>query len=181
MGGQFVGFGYDSFLGFTIEEESAPSFVMKLNPTAESYEWATHHNRGATNSGDLIYNPYTNEVAITDMGYSTNFDWDGYGISDPSGANAYIARFDPETGAIIGLDDIGGSVGYTEYGASLAVDSAGDYILGGSFAHNLYDKDENVICNPGGQTDYFLTKLATQTCNEPILETPTIQKEVIKV
>jgi len=181
MGGQFVGFGYDSFLGFAIEDQAAPSFVMKLNPTAESYEWATHHNRGSSSSGDLIYNPYTDEVAITDMGYSTNFDWDGYGISDPSGANAYIARFDPETGAIIGLDDIGGSVGYTEYGASLAVDSAGDYILGGSFAHNLYDKDDNVIWNTGGQTDYFLTKLATQACNELILETPTIQKEVIKI
>jgi hypothetical protein len=84
---------------------------------------------------------------------------------DNQGNDVLFARFNKNTGACLSLHKIPGNIGYNDYGCSIAVDASGDYIVGGNFSGTLTFSGGAQITNIGGQSDFFITKFATQVCS----------------
>ncbi|HLS29878.1 MAG TPA: T9SS type A sorting domain-containing protein, partial [Flavobacteriaceae bacterium] len=175
LGGKYSSHG--DLLGFTSEEGLTPNFIMKTDPTFENLIWASysHGNEDsqistgtAFEDGALLIND--DELVFTGASGGTGFTWAGKTIDiteQIAGFNTLFARFDTETGDAIELNSMESSLHYDEVGTALAIDAAGDYLVGGQFEYDLFDDHGNVVYNVGGQTDFFLTKYATQACNEP--------------
>lgn len=176
LGGKFTRFG--DILGFTFDDLLTPNVVMKTDPTFENLIWASY-SKGSEDSpvstgtafddGAIMF--HNNELIFTGASGGPGFTWGGKTIDvtpEIAGFNTLFARFDKDTGNAIELNIIESSLGYDEAGLALATDSAGDYLVGGQFEYNLFDDYGNVVYNVGGQTDFFITKYATQACNEPM-------------
>ncbi|HLS31825.1 MAG TPA: T9SS type A sorting domain-containing protein, partial [Flavobacteriaceae bacterium] len=177
LGGKFLSSG--DLLGFTIEEDLGlnPNFVMKTDPTFENIIWASYAHGTeetppsvgtAAEQGALLLND--DELVFTGWGFGEEFVWAGqthYFHEPGGGTDVLFARFDIESGDCIELNHLESDYGSDEIGTALAIDAAGDYLVGGQFEYNLFDDHGNVVYNAGGQTDFFLTKYATQACNEP--------------
>jgi hypothetical protein len=181
LGGRLIGMNLDSFLGLTIPEPIATSFVMKVNPTASTLLWSTYYNHnGSPNVGAVLVNG--SEVGFTGYCFSSNFTWGTQSIfasNTNQGTEVLFARFNATTGACTALNKIPGDVGYGDAGTALAVDASGDYILGGGFGHYLYDVNNNFVINSGSQTDFFVAKFATQACSP--LSTEEFDKDQINI
>lgn len=166
IGGKYLGFGLDTFIGFTDPTPGIPSFVMKVNPTADTLLWSTYHNKGTSNYGAIIVKG--NEVGFTSYCYDPDFAWGGQTLvatAAPGQATEVLfARFNATTGACLSLNKIPGDVGYDDKGTALAVDASGDYILGGSLGHQL-TFTTNTITNIGSQSDFFVAKYSTSVCS----------------
>ncbi|MFN8274734.1 MAG: T9SS type A sorting domain-containing protein [Flavobacteriaceae bacterium] len=109
-----------------------------------------------------------NEVGFTDYCSGTNFVWGSQTLNATGtnqGNDVLFARFNKNTGACLSLNKIPGNVGFDDYGCALAVDASGDYILGGNFSGTLTFDGGAQITNSGGQSDFFITKFATQACS----------------
>lgn len=183
LGGKLTGFEYqDSFLGFYVDGDISPSYVMKTDPTAENLLWGTHNIQNVNYGGAIVFNEYANELAFTSNAGGT-FIWGDQSIEvNNSGEykDVLLARFDPETGVCTNLDVIGANPGYPDRGTALAVDAAGDYLVGGGFSYNLIDAAGNEVYNVGGQSDFFVAKYATQDCNTPVASVEGFGYDLIK-
>lgn len=165
LGGRLTGLNFNNFLGLVIPETIIPGFIMKVNPTATSLLWSSYNNTGTLQRGAIVLNG--NEIAYTSYCAGTNFTW-GSQTLNASGTNqgteVLLARFNKDTGACIQLTKIPGNVGYDDAGTALAVDSSGDYILGGGTGGQLTftTNSTNTI---GPQSDFFVAKYSTSTCS----------------
>lgn len=183
LGGLYAGFDNPStFLGFGVDGDTNPSFVMKTDPTAENLIWGTHNTQSVNIGGALLLNTTTNELAFTSNA-GQEYTWGDQTIQ-VNGSGEYkdvlLARFDPGTGECINLNVIPADPGYTDRGTALAVDAAGDYLVGGGFGYNLIDANGNETYNIGGQSDFFIAKYATQACNEPVAGVEGFGREGLK-
>lgn len=157
-------------LGFATDAPGIANFVMKTDSTFENLIWASQASISASEEGALLV--YKDELIYTGWGYGEDFTWgDQSHYFNPHGTltDVLFARFDTETGACLEINNMVSDDGFQEIGTALAVDAAGDYLVGGQFDYNLYDDFGNVVYNIGaGQTDFFIAKYATQACNEPM-------------
>jgi len=162
--GTATGMGDVNFLDFTIPETIIPNFVFKLNPTATNIIWSTYANKSGSRSGGLMYNE--NKVMVTTGAFGEDFTWGNMSLSmTPNGSGErgiLLASFDSQTGSTLSLNKIEGD-GYSS-GNSITVDNNGDYIIGGGFGHYIYDVNGNQNFNAGGNTDFFVSKFATEAC-----------------
>lgn len=165
LGGRLVGLNFNNFLGLIIPETIAPGFIMKVNPTATTLLWSSYNNGDALQRGAIVLN--NNELAFTSHCAGTTFTW-GTQTLNASGTNqgteVLLARFNKDTGACIQLTKIPGNVGYNDAGTALAVDSSGDYILGGGTGGQL-TFTTNTTNTIGPQSDFFVAKYSTSTCS----------------
>ena len=67
IGGKFLGFGLDTFIGLTVPDLTVPGFIMKVNPTADTLLWGSYNNTGTGNEGAILYN--NNEESKTTISY----------------------------------------------------------------------------------------------------------------
>ena len=167
MAGKMIGFNQDSFIGFSIPETIIPSFVMKVNPTADTLLWASPNNGGggADNYGAITLKG--NEIGFAGNCFSNNFVWGSQSIFASNineGSEILLARFDKDTGNCLSLVKIPGDIGYNDNGTSLTTDASGDYILGGGFGHYLYINGTTLV-KEGSQSDFFIAKYATSACS----------------
>lgn len=167
IGGNILGANYESFLTVhtTATQFINPPFIIKLNPTADTVLWSTLPNRSSVHHGALALNG--NELGVTTSAYSTSYTWGNqtlYVSATNDGTEAILARLDAATGACIGLSKTLGDPGYDDVGTSLAVDTNGDYIMGGGFGHLLTFTTNNVD-NIGSQSDFFIAKYSTSVCS----------------
>ncbi len=165
LGGRMTGFGLETFLGFTIPDPIVTGFIMKVNPTATSLFWSSYNNKDALERGAIIVNG--NEIGYAGYCYGTDFTWGSQVLNanaGGTGTEVLLARFNKTTGACIGLSKIPGNVGYDDAGTALAVDSSGDYILGGGCGGQMTFAT-NSITTIGPQGDFFVAKYATSPCS----------------
>ncbi len=166
IGGRYLGFGLDTFIGFNDPVPGIPGFLMKVNPTADTLLWSTYNNKGTSNYGAIILNG--NEVAYTSYCFDPDFAWGNQTLvataAQGQATEVLLARFNKDTGACIGLSKIPGDVGYDDRGTALAVDANGDYILGGGVGHQLTFTTNSII-NTGSQSDFFVAKYSTSVCS----------------
>jgi len=181
MGGGFLGFGYDTFLGQTINEQIAPSFVMKTNPDATQVDWFSYNDYGsAWSRGDIQLKG--NTLYLTDQG-ATQVNWGNQTVNinnSGEGTEILLATFDKTTGDCTGLDFIAGNNGHPDRGSALAIDANGDVLIGGQFEHTLYDSNGGQVMNPNpSNTNFFIAKYATEPC--PVLGTNAWKTQSIKL
>ncbi|WP_233357609.1 T9SS type A sorting domain-containing protein [Haloflavibacter putidus] len=191
LGGKLTGFEYqDSFLGFYVDGDISPSYVMKTDPTAENLLWASHSNGlgappainsngNGKNDGAIIV--ANDEVIFTGGGRGQGYTWAGQTLDINLHAfDVVFARFDVTTGNCLELTHIPSNDNNSEGGTALAVDAAGDYLVGGGFSYNLIDAAGNEVYNVGGQSDFFVAKYATQDCNTPVASVEGFGYDLIK-
>ncbi len=181
MGGVFLGYGYDTFLGQNITEQIAPSFVMKTNPDATQVEWFSYNDYGSGwTKGDIKLRD--NTLYLTDQG-ATQVNWGNQSVNigqSGEGTEILFATFDKITGDCTGLDFIAGNNGHPDRGSALAIDANGDVLIGGQFEHILYDSNGGQVMNPNpSNTNFFIAKYATEPC--PELGTSTWKTQSIKL
>jgi hypothetical protein len=102
------------------------------------------------------------------MCFGSNVTWGTqtiFGSNPNEGVEALLARFNATTGDCLSLVKIPGNVGYDDYGTALAVDSSGDYIIGGRMGQELYINSSTTLTNQGLQSDFFIAKYATTPCS----------------
>jgi hypothetical protein len=165
IGGKIVGLNLESFLGFSVAEPIIPGFVMKTNPDASQVLWSSNNNSGTENYGGIVLNG--NELGYTSYCFGPNFTWGTQTLNVNvlgQGQEVLLARFNKNSGACIGLTNIPGNPGFNDVGTSITADASGDYILGGSVGGILYLNNGQQIVNGGSQSDFFVTKYATQAC-----------------
>ena len=169
LSGRTNNFAPGSFLGWDISNLpfGAVGFVMKCNPTVTSYDWVSHYDPPG---GQLLYSSmkYTpTAIYFAGQMVSSPFVWGNQSITGPGTNNGFdplLARLDPATGACTSLHRIVGNNGSNDTFTAMEFDNAGDLILGGRMGYALTDSNNVTHYAVGGNTDFFVTKFASQAC-----------------
>lgn len=165
MGGRFIGLNTETFLTYSLPDPITPSYLMKLNPTADTILWVTNGNKGSSDHGAISIKG--NEIALTSYCGLTEI-WGNQTMfvnNMNEGTMALLARFNKDTGSCTALTFIPSNNGFQNLGASIAVDAAGDYVLGGSFG-GTQTFATNTTSYVGGQSDFFVAKYAMSPCSD---------------
>ena len=146
---------------FTSPSNSAAPFIMKLNSSGATL-WEKLGVVQAVSPGNaLIVNQ--GEVAIT--GFHGGLYWQGPNDLDTlmavpnQGYDAFIARFDTQSGDLLGMESAQTNFGGASYGYSITADSEGSYYLGGNFDQQLFLGTDSLY-KIGSQRSFFVTKYA---------------------
>lgn len=185
-GRYFSGNGACTFGNYTFPIPNYPGqvpFVMKL--TADGVvQWAKIPD--GLNSfeayrfakGKIALNG--NELAFAKG--SWNEIWGNYSMVRPNTdlADPLLVRFNKDTGAVLGGDDIYSSFFSQDEFTAIAVDNDGNYILGGYFHNQLFtDPNDGVptmgVNVIGGKSQSFFTKYAKSTCSALSVEETSAQ------
>ncbi|CAM3786782.1 T9SS type A sorting domain-containing protein [Flavobacterium gelidilacus] len=155
------------FMGFTVPQTGDKPFIIKLNPSGTTLLWSTYPQdlNGTYNSCGLAVNG--SEIGYTGMCFGSAYTWGSQSIfasNTNQGTEVLFGRFNTTTGDCLSLVKIPGDNGYEDNGSSLAVDSSGDYIIGGGFGH-LLTVNGTTLINEGSQSDFFIAKYATTSCS----------------
>jgi hypothetical protein len=164
--GKINGNNVASFMGVSSSTPFYKSYLIKLNSSGSTVLWgAVADGTGVYESAGLAING--TEIGLVSSCFGPNYTWGTQSMfvsNVNQGTEILFARFNTVTGDCIGLNKIPGDVGYEDNGSSLAVDSSGDYIIGGGFGHHLTINGTTLI-NEGSQTDFFIAKYATTPCS----------------
>jgi hypothetical protein len=134
-------------------------YVLKLDPDGNVI-WGSN----AVTSAGVLGTAITPGALTGSYGGIT---WDGFSISIPMNTayDVYMARFNTDTGQILGLETLEDDNGFVDQGNAIASDLHGNFYLGGSFEHYLYVNNTIPMVNNGFETDFFLAKFGTSTCD----------------
>jgi hypothetical protein len=153
----------DSFNGNALSSPTGHMFpfLIKLNPAGDTL-WQTNATTTNISFGAAV-TINGDEVAVTG-GYG-NMQWGGnaLAVQPNAGYDVFLARFNKNTGAMLGLHSIPNNFGGEEFGTAIAADASGNYLLGGRFSSFLYAGTSS-IQNVGQQSDFFIAKFGNATC-----------------
>ncbi len=145
-------------------------FVAKLNKNGV-VQWA----RTPTNDTSNNYFGYGLVINGNEVGLATNgtiLTWDNFSMSRPMWVgfqpDPVLVRFSKQTGSVIGLHDIQGSMNYNILTA-IAADNYGNYVVGGSFVDSIFTNNFNGVPEKNGNGayhDFFVAKLTNPLSNE---------------
>ncbi len=149
-------------ISFNSTETAQGPFVIKLDAKGNTM-WSKF---GVVNANTFTYKiaPNNNgEVAITGQAYNLYFqgpnDLDTLKAAPNQGYDAFIARFDTQTGDLLGMESAKTPFGAASYGYSITADSEGSYYLGGNFDQQLY-MGPDILYKIGSQRSFFVAKYA---------------------
>ena len=137
-GGSMAGGNVESFLGYNGNATFETHFLMKMNPDASASIWANNNTKGTSDYGAIVL--HNNEIGFSGYGVST-VNWAGGSVfvtSPNQGNRTLFGRFDQTTGACLGLTVIPSDTPAYNNGCAIAVDAAGDYIIGGGFSSQQF-------------------------------------------
>ncbi|MGB3591040.1 MAG: T9SS type A sorting domain-containing protein [Nonlabens sp.] len=165
----------ESFAGYVFDQvrPGLPGFLLtapyliKLDQDG-ALLWGTNPTRGTrARSYDIAL--YGNEVAIA-TGLEGAGDWGGVDFMRPPGSFSHevvVMRFDTLTGNALSLSDVTGSTSGDEEATAIAVDSHGNYAVGGFFKNQVFLGHPNINTisnNTTGASDFWYGKLARTDC-----------------
>ena len=163
-GGAMAGLNIESFLGYNNNATFGTHFLMKMNSDASASIWANNNTKGTSDYGAIVL--HANEIGFSGYGGGT-VNWAGgsvFATSPNQGNRTLFGRFDQTTGACLGLTVIPSDTPAYNNGCAIAVDAAGDYILGGGFSSQQFFGTGSNVC-VGGQSDFFVAKYSTSLCS----------------
>jgi hypothetical protein len=123
-----------------------------------------------------------NKDEIRVGGFATDrFTWGNFKLNLPRPAGsligsggAHFASLDPQTGKCIGLDSLRNKHGYGTLVIDMSFDQNGNFYIGGQLSNSksivdtlLYVGADKLVAI-GGDTDFFLAKYGTASCDAPI-------------
>jgi len=170
-----------SFLSWSVVANTgSTAFVMKCNANVTTYNWVNNYtsNNGIVGisqglSPQVLYNAYTNEVLFAGSIRGEMF-WSAQTNNGPgpnNGMDPLLAKFDPTTGTCTSLNRLVGNNGFDDGFTKMALDNNGDLLLGGYMGYQLTDSNNVDYYSNGGNSDFFITKFATQACTPLANET----------
>lgn len=132
----------------------------------------------AYNSNTLVPGPrYGEGIAITGNevvlgAQGANEFWDNFQIQRPVShqPDPVLIRFNKQTGAVVGINDINGSLTENQRLTVLAVDNDGNFITGGIFTGSVFTNSLGSVPTiySVGDTDFFIAKLAASMCGTSV-------------
>ena len=170
-----------SFLGWSIAANTgATAFIMKCNANVTNYSWVNNYTSNNGINGvsqglepQVLYNTYTNEVLFAGSIRGQMF-WSAQSNAGPgpnNGMDPLLAIFDGTTGTCTSLNRLVGNNGFDDGFTKMTLDSNGDLLLGGYMGYQLTDSNNANYYSNGGNSDFFITKFATQACTPLANET----------
>ncbi|WP_417608925.1 T9SS type A sorting domain-containing protein [Owenweeksia hongkongensis] len=151
---------FDGVIFTSPQIHSAP-FVVKLNASGGNM-WSKFGVTKAVSPGNTL-TINNQEVAIS--GYHGSLYWQGPNNLDTlkavpnQGYDAFIARFDTQSGDLLGMESAQTPFGGASYGYSITTDSEGSYYLGGNFDQQLF-MGPDTLYKIGSQRSFFVAKYA---------------------
>lgn len=150
------------FAGFTFNS-SYPSgpYILKINPSGNMV-WGKSAVVNANSTSYGIFRS-ANEVAIS--GYTGSMYWQGPNDYDTivgipnQGYNAFIARFDLQSGDLIDMNSTKTNFGGSAFGYSIGADHEGSYYVGGNFDQLVFT-GADTLSKVGTQRNFFVAKYA---------------------
>src|SRR5690554_3393116 len=125
-------------------------FILKMNSQGE-VQWskmpngyiASEAGSGGVRGLDVAIKG--NEIPLAAQGWSVI--WDSFSIDRPSGHrhDPILLRFNKQTGEVIGLHDIYGSVGTNHFLTAVTADQDGNYVVGGAMGYSMFTNNPNGI------------------------------------
>lgn len=164
-----------SFLGWTLPGTNTGSaaFVMKSTPDVSSYSWLSYYNpSGNFLDGNILYTP--TKIYLSGSFNGASVTWDTQSVTGPGSNNArdpLLVTLDPATGTCTSLNRLVGNSGFDDGFTKMIQDSNGDLLLGGYMGYQLTDSNNVNYYSNGGNSDFFITKFATQACTPLANET----------
>jgi hypothetical protein len=170
-----------SFLSWSVVANTgSTAFVMKCNANVTSYSWVNNYtsNNGIVGisqglSPQVLCNTNTNEILFAGSIRGEMF-WSAQTNAGPgpnNGMDPLLAKFDPATGTCTSLNRLVGNNGFDDGFTKMTLDNNGDLLLGGYMGYQLTDSNNVNYYSNGGNSDFFITKFATQACTPLANET----------
>jgi hypothetical protein len=165
-----------SFLSWSVAPNTgATAFVLKCNPDVTSYYWVNNYTSSISIVGaaqglipQIFYNSYTDKVYFGGSIRSGIMNWGSQSINGPgpnNGGDPLLATFDSTTGTCTSLNRLVGNNGFDDGFTKMTLDNNGDLLLGGYMGNQLTDSNNVNYNSFGGNSDFFITKFATQACS----------------
>ena len=111
-----------------------------------------------------------NEVVLGAQG--ANEFWDNFQIQRPVShqPDPVLIRFNKQTGSVIGIHEIEGSLTENQRLTVVTVDNDGNYVTGGVFTGSLFTNNGSSmsVLNSVGDADFFVSKLAAGLCGTSV-------------
>jgi hypothetical protein len=178
-----------SFLGWSVTANTgATAFVMKCSPDVSSYSWVNNYTSNNGINGvsqglepQVLCNTNTNEILFAGSIRGQMF-WSAQTDSGPgpnNGMDPLLAVFDGTTGNCTSLNRLVGNNGFDDGFTKMTLDNNGDLLLGGYMGYQLTDSNNVSYYSNGGNSDFFITKYASQACTS--LANETFQSQNIKL
>ena len=175
ISGLTLNFVAGSFLGWTLPgtNTGAAAFVMKCNPDVSSYSWVSHYNP-ANNflDGNLLHTP--TKIYLSGSFNGVSLTWGTQSVVGPgsnNGRDPLLVTLDPTTGNCTALNRLVGNNGFDDGFTKMTLGNNGDLLLGGYMGYQLTDSNNVDYYSNGGNSDFFITKFATQACTPLANET----------
>lgn len=136
-------------------------FIMKMSGSGNVI-W---YKLGVTLGVGYSYGVVQNGAEVAIAGSHVSLHWQGANDLDTlhsvanQGYDAYIARFDQQTGDLLSMQSAETNFGSESYGYSIAADSEGAYYLGGNYSAQLY-LGPDTLYKIGSQRSFFVSKYA---------------------
>ena len=165
----------NSFLGWTLPGTNTgiSAFVMKCSPDVSSYSWLSYYNPGSNLlDGNILYTP--TKIYFSGGFYAVTLNWGTQSVAGPgynNGRDPLLVTLDPATGTCTSLNRLVGNNGFDDGFTKMTLDSNGDLLLGGYMGYQLTDSNNANYYSNGGNSDFFITKFATQACTPLANET----------
>ena len=173
---------------FTPTPHTALPTVIKLNSDG-IVQWIKYPVDFAPSyMSNTTLNPRGLALNGNEIGFGSEesyFIWDGFPQNYLSNhkPDPTLLRFDKHTGMTLGIHRIPGYSDEVQYMTAVAVDSDGNYIVGGSFQANLF-MNNNLGITPlisTGESDFFVAKLANSLCGSGNVSTNKFNKLTVNV
>ncbi len=135
-------------------------FVIKFAANGELV-WSTHGDvEAGIDAKAIVVNG--DEVMVT--GGGKGIEWGDYQVPmvTNTGYDIYMARFNKETGAVLGLTSVESGNPSWDYGSALAA-ANGNYYVGAEFATTIVVAGETLY-DVGSQSDFTVMKYGTDDC-----------------
>jgi hypothetical protein len=170
-----------SFLGWSVATNTgATAFIMKCNANVTSFSWVNNYtsNNGIVGVSQglepqILFNTNTNEILFAGSIRGQMF-WSAQTNAGPgpnNGMDPLLATFDGTNGTCTSLNRLVGNNGFDDGFTKMTLDSNGDLLLGGFMGYQLTDSNNANYYSNGGNSDFFITKFATQACTPLANET----------
>ncbi len=147
-----------------IQTQPCP-YIVKMDANGNTLWQTNGFSNFSTSPRSVVLNG--NEVAL--VGGQFGMLWGTINISNNMGYDPYLARFNKETGAIIGIETFTSSTVADDFATALTSDAQGNYYVGGMFSNQI-TVGTSVLQNVGGERDFFLAKFGTANCDLGIEE-----------
>jgi PKD repeat protein len=170
----------DYFYGFNMNNiyydgtQSESPFILKTDSNGNVL-WAHQALTNASSEGEGIALRNDGEVDLVGE-YPGLLKWtdagntDSFNTAPNVGYHAFIARFNTQTGKLIGMDslatDFGNAVYFMNDGnerSSIVSDGRDNIYIGGQFTNELFVNGAT-LANVGGETDFFVAKYGFDNC-----------------